>query len=157
MASLDDADADTFDPALADMQELATMLPLDPAALEWTRAPVDLSGVARYAILVRAPGDSERRSREDRHAAMGVESAASEWKRLKLATAEQWAERFAAVLADGRPRTLNALTVELADATADMAGDNAAAALWLLKERGKVEHTVEVPVLWRAIAVERAA
>ena len=133
------------------MAELYDAQPAPSTALEWTRALVDRTGPARYAILVRAPGDPERRSRENRHAALGRAAAGSEWKEMRKATAETWAERFAAVLADGRPRTLNALTVELADATADVAGDNAEAALWLLKERGQVEHTVEVPVLWRAI------
>ena len=30
-----------------------------------------------------------------------------------------------------------------------MVADNAEAALWLLKERGEVEHTIDAPVLWR--------
>lgn len=97
----------------------------------------------------RAPGDPERRSREARHDAMGVAAAASEWKRIRKATVEQWAERFLALLSDGRAVTLNALTVELADITADVVGDNAIAALWLLKDRGLVEHTIDAPVLWR--------
>ena len=58
---------------------------------EWTREPVDTSGLAAYAILVRAP------------------------------------------------------------ATADVAPDNAEAALWQLKEQGEVEHTIDVPVLWRLV------
>ena len=48
-------------------------------------------------------------------------------------------------------RTLNALTVEAADATADVAGPNAAAAPWALKSAGVVGHTVDVPVLWRLV------
>ena len=61
-----------------------------------------------------------------------------------------WAGRFCELLRGG-PRTLNALTVEAADATADVAGPNAAAALWALKSAGVVEHTVDVPVLWRLV------
>lgn len=125
-------------------------LPLDQR--EWTREPVDASGPAFYTIMIRAPGDPERRTREDRHAAMGRATASAEWKEIRRATVEQWADRFLALLGDGRAATLNALTVELADITADVVGDNAIDALWLLKERGLVEHTVDAPVLWRAVA-----
>jgi hypothetical protein len=117
---------------------------------EWTREPVDTSGLAAYAILVRAPGDPERRSREERHAAMGVAAAAGEWKQLAKVKVDQWAGRFTAILRDG-PRTFNALCVLAADATADVAPDNAEAALWALKAAGVVEHTIDVPVLWRLV------
>lgn len=124
-------------------------LPLDQR--EWTRDPVDASGPAFYTIMIRAPGDPERRTREARHEAMGVKAAAGEWKEIRKASVEVWAQRFAELLADGRAATLNALTVELADTTADVVGDNAIDALWLLKERDLVEHTVDAPVLWRRI------
>ena len=129
--------------------EVRRVAKLPTAERQWTREPVDLSGLAGYTILVRAPGDPERRSREARHAAMGVAASAVEWKSLAKVSVEAWAERFRALLADGRTRTYNALCVEAADATADVAPDNAEAALWLLKERGEVEHTIDAPVLWR--------
>ena len=122
---------------------------LPPEQRQWTREPVDTSGMAFYMIMERSPADPPRRSREARHAAMGRASASSEWKEIRKATVEQWAERFLALLSDGRAVTLNALTVELADITADVVGDNAIAALWLLKDRGLVEHTIDAPVLWR--------
>lgn len=75
-------------------------------------------------------------------------SAAGEWKGIRKDSVDVWAGRFCELLRGG-PRTLNALTVEAADATADMAGPNAAAALWSLKAAGVVEHTVDAPVLWR--------
>lgn len=129
--------------------EVRRVAKLPTTARQWTREPVDTSGLAGYVILVRAPGDPERRSREARHAAMGREAAGSEWKSLAKVGVEAWAERFRALLSDGRPRTYNALCVEAADATADVAPDNAEAALWLLKDRGLVEHTIDAPVLWR--------
>ena len=134
----------------ADECRRVAALPLDQR--EWTREPVDASGPAFYTIMIRAPGDPERRTREDRHAAMGVAAAAGEWKEIRKASVEVWAARFLAALAGGRVATLNALTVELADTTADVVGDNAIDALWMLKERGQVEHTVDAPVLWRAVA-----
>lgn len=126
-------------------------LPIDQR--EWTRDPVDATGIAAYSIMIRAPGDPERRSREARHEAMGVTAAAGEWKQIRKASVEVWAERFLAALAGGRAATLNALTVELADITADTVGDNAIAALWMLKDRGLVEHTIDTPVLWRRVEV----
>jgi hypothetical protein len=136
----------TVKPEMLDDEKVAA-LPHDQR--EWTREPVDTSGLAAYAILVRAPGDPERRSREERNEAMGREAAGTEWKQLAKVKVDKWAGRFRALLSDGRPRTYNALCVEAADATADVAPDNAEAALWLLKDRGLVEHTSDVPVLWR--------
>ena len=129
-----------------------SLLEAPAPARTWTREPVDLAGTARYMILARSPNDPERRSREDRHAAMGVAAAATEWKSLAKVSIEAWAERFMALLADGREATFNALCVELADVTADVAPDAAEFALWRLKAAGKVEHTIDAPVLWRAVA-----
>ena len=80
---------------------------------------------------------------------MGREAAGSEWKSLAKVGVEAWSERFRVLLADGKPRTYNALCVEAADATADVAPDNAEAALWSMKAAGEVEHTIDAPVLWR--------
>lgn len=151
---MDDADDTLFGDELVSGEatpgaDALEIVPLDQR--EWTREPVDTSGLAAYTILIRAPGDPERRSREERHAAMGVVAASAEWKQLRKASVETWVERFRALMADGVPRTYNAMTVELIDATADVAPDNAEAALWLLKERGEVEHTVDAPVLWRRV------
>lgn len=126
-----------------------TVAPL--AQREWTRDPVDTSGSAQFMIMIRAPGDPERRTREDRHKAMGVTAAASEWKKLRRATVATWCERFRELLADDVPRTLNAMAVVLVDQTADIVGDSAIAALWALKADGVVEHTVDAPVLWRLV------
>lgn len=122
-----------------------------PRDRTWTREPVDLAGTARYVIMIRAPGDPERRSREDRRAELG-DAASTAWKSLAKVSVEAWAERFMALLADGREATFNALCVELADVTADVAPDAAEFAMWRLKAAGKVEHTIDAPVLWRAVA-----
>ena len=145
----DDFDADGHLTPAPRPLAVAARAVLPPDQRQWTREPVDTSGEAFYVIMIRAPGDPDRRTREARHEAMGVAAAAGEWKQIRKATVEQWAEKFLALLGDGRAVTLNALTVELADITADVVGDNAIDALWLLKERGLVEHTVDAPVLWR--------
>jgi len=62
------------------------------------------------------------------------------------ATAEEWRTRIVAHLADGIPRTLNRIAVELVDATADVVGDTAEAGLWLAVERGEIWWTAEAPI-----------
>lgn len=106
----------------------------------------DRSGLAQYTVLIRAPGDPERRSRETRQAAMGHEGAAVEWRTWRKASAEEWRARIVAHLADGIPRTLNRIAVELVDATADVVGDTAEAGLWLAVERGEVWWTSTAPI-----------
>jgi hypothetical protein len=106
----------------------------------------DRSGMARYTVLIRAPWDPPRRPREVRQAAMGHEAAAVEWRTWRKASAEQWCERIVAHLADGEPRTLNRIAVELVDATADVVGATAQAGLWLAVERGLAWWTACAPV-----------
>lgn len=119
--------------------------PTDDAWSYYTGLP-DRSGLARYTVLIRAPGDPERRPREARQAAMGKEAAAVEWRAWRAASAEEWRARIVAHLADGNPRTFNRIAVELVDATADVVGDTAQAGLWLAVERGEVWWTSDAPV-----------
>ncbi len=106
----------------------------------------DISGLARYTVLIRAPGDPERRPRENRQAAMGHRAAAVEWRAWHKASAEEWRARIVAHLADGMPRTLNRIAVELVDATADVVGEAALAGLWLAVERGEIWWTADAPI-----------
>lgn len=120
-------------------------------AEEWTSEPVDRSGMAKYIVICRAPGDPERR---DRALSLGGKTDAftkiSELKALRKASVEEWRERIVAHLQDGTPRTFNRIGVELCDRTADMLlGSNAEKALWSTVEAGLVEHTMESPVLFR--------
>ena len=54
------------------------------------------------------------------------------------------------LLADGRPRTFNAIGVKLLDHTADtLFRSPYDQALWQLVEREAIEHTLDVPILFR--------
>ena len=102
---------------------------------------------APYTHLVRSTDDPDRSPREARK---GQEAA---W-RLKLGkkTQPQWRDRIVELLADGEARTFNRICVELGDVTADMgylmAPDEA---LWALVVEGAVKHTLETPVLFKAV------
>lgn len=102
-----------------------------------------------FLHIVRASGDPERRSREERQAIYG-EGSSTQWKTLRKQTPEQWAERIAGHLADGVPRTFNRIMVELADCTADVVfGDAPDRGLWLLVRQSRVMMTVRVPIYFR--------
>lgn len=115
----------------------------------WQTGPVDRSGASVYAHLVRAKDDPERSPR----AAMGTDGSdpKSTWlRRLKKDPARVWADRIAAHLADGVPRTFNRIAVELLDKTADTVFDSPFDhGLWLLVGEGRLAYTDETPVLFR--------
>lgn len=116
----------------------------------WTCAPVDRRGPSAYVHLIRAPGDPERRARAKSLGGPGNNDKASEGHWSKLPPAEECAEAITALLADDVPRTFNRIAVELWDKTADVAfGQGPDHGLWLLVERGDVEHTLTAPVLFR--------
>lgn len=94
-----------------------------------------------YLHLIRAKGDPERSPRGPGRALL--------WRNLDTRTPEAWAERIAAHLNDGVPRTFNRIMVELSDFTADVAfGTTADEGLWLAVERGHLALTHEAPVLF---------
>lgn len=117
-------------------------------AAEWTYCTglPDRSGASVYTVLIRAPWDPERRPREAVHAEMGNRAAALRWKNWRKVSAEEWCARIVEHLADGEPRTLNRMAVEMVDATADVVGDTAEAGLWLAVERGLVWWTPLAPI-----------
>jgi len=105
----------------------------------------DRSGAAKYLHLVRAPGDPERRPRPKG----GVADRAPH-RTLGRTSSARWEPVLLEALADGTPRTFNRLGVELFDLTADViAGTSVDRALWGLVTRGLVEHTMELPILFR--------
>ncbi len=114
--------------------------------LTWvTGGHADRSGEAKYLHLIRAPGDPERRPRPKG----GVADRAPH-RTLGRTSAAQWEPVLLEALADCVPRTFNRLGVELFDLTADVIfGTPVDRALWGLVTRGLVEHTMELPVLFR--------
>jgi hypothetical protein len=98
----------------------------------WTgsRPNFEHNPVSRYTIAIRSDVDPERSSREERRAklqAMGLstEELTNEVRRLAKADPEVWVKRITQVLNDGDPRTLNRISLELLDKTADITMDTA--------------------------------
>lgn len=109
----------------------------------------DRRGARRYTEMIRAPGDPERSSREARRAKHGRESTTL-WRKELKKHPSLWGPRILELLKDGRPRTLNAISVELVDYGADFtAGRALGEALWALVEAGAVEHTLKAPIRFR--------
>jgi hypothetical protein len=109
-----------------------------------TGGTVDRRELAGYLHLVRAPDDPERVRPKG-----GWDDKAPHRTLAKLPYAE-CERRLLAGLADGTPRTFNRLTMEVFNLTADVVFTTQVNdALWRLVGRGEIEHTTEVPILFR--------
>ena len=135
----------------AEPQQLvfAAMVPPPPAPappLDFVRGvAVDRSDIAGYLHLIRGEGDPERSPRP-----VGGRIDRAPHRTLADVSVEKCCEDIIGLLADGRPRTFNAIGVELLDHTADtLLGSPYDEALWQLVERGAIEHTLDVPILFR--------
>lgn len=125
---------------------------VDTVAPAWvTGAVVDRSGVGTYMHLVRSPEDPERA--DIRKLPPELRDRGAEWlKSLMKSTAASWEEPILLLLNDGVARTFNGIGVALLDKTADVLFESPPdAALWALVASGKVEHTMSVPVFFRAM------
>jgi len=113
----------------------------------WLRAVPDRSGAYDYLVLVRdSLRDPQRRLRGSEAGDVAPHRA------LKKTRPEEWAEKIVALLEDGKPRTFNAIAVELLDKTADVVGGTPVEkGLWLLVERGVLEYTPKAPIYFRRI------
>jgi hypothetical protein len=126
---------------LAGIEPLAT-----PEAREYVRGfPIDRSGVARYIHIIRGPADPERSPRPP-----GGRADRAPHLTLSEVPVETCRDEILGLLADGVPRTFNAIGVELRDHTADTLLDSPYDdALWDLVAAQALEHTLDVPILFR--------
>lgn len=117
---------------------------------QWLQGLPNRQGLAQYTHLIRSPLDPERSTREERRERYG-DGASTEWKRLTAkATVDAWMAAIVELLLDGAPRTFNAICVELADITADVAaGKSPDEALWSLVAWRAVQWTNRAPVRFR--------
>lgn len=128
----------------------------DAAGVEWSSGffpPEWREGMAVYMPMARAPGDPERSTRKAKHAAReaaGRHRLDYEWRALRKLPAEEWARLVLDHLGDGVARTANRIGVELCDHTADVMPSAFFRALFDLAEQGWLEHTMEIPIFWRA-------
>ena len=113
---------------------------------------VDRSGIAHYLHLVRDPNDPARSSRP-----VGGRADRAPHRTLAKLSVGAAGKEILRLLADGRPRTFNAIGVELLDHTADtLAGSPYDVALWRLVDERQLEQTLDAPVLFR-LPVDRPA
>lgn len=116
-------------------------------AATWTTGEsVDRSGAARYVHLMRSPDDPDKL---DAPRGGGKRDPIA-WRKCNRTTPAEWSRRIVELLADGRPRTFNAICLELVARTADVMFEQTLdRGLWLAVGRGDVEHTMEAPILFR--------
>ena len=124
---------------------------MGPDGTRWVSGQaVDRSGLAAYVHLVRAPDDPKRPPRPTAAERDAGRDQNREWRAIAKLPVPELAERIAADLADGEPRTFNRIAVEMFGKTADVLFDKAPDhALWTLVADGRVEHTVEAPIRFR--------
>lgn len=112
-----------------------------------TRQLPDRSGAFAYVIVIRHPKDPERSPRP-KH---GRQNRAPHLTIAKT-SAKVWAKKILELLADGKPRTFNAIGVTLIDKTADIIlGSNVELGLWSCVADGLVEYTMQAPVQFRIV------
>lgn len=115
---------------------------------EWWKRPPIRTGAGIFTVAIRAPDDPERKPRPKKMA--DDPSHSIRWKNINKVSAEEWSRAIVKHLSDGKTKTFNAISVELAGTTADIAvGKNLEAGLWLAVERGELEYTPQAPVLFR--------
>lgn len=117
--------------------------------VEWeTRAIPDRSGDYAFVEMVRADDDPERLPREQ-----AGEDNALRWKRtFKKSKPADWGPRVLELLADGTPRTMHRIGVELVDLDGSIvAGSPLGEAVWALVEAGALEFTMVAPIFFRRV------
>lgn len=108
--------------------------------------PVDRSGAHAYVALIKGPSDPERSGRP-----RGGRADRAPHRTNAATPAAEWAERIAAHMADGEARTFNRICVELLDQEASIChGGPVEEGLWALVGAGRLAHTMDAPVLFRA-------
>ncbi len=111
------------------------------------RAEID-HGRYQYTHMIRAPGDPERLSREERRRIHGP-GVVTKWRKMHKRPVAEFREEILAHMADGKERTFNRIAVELYDYTADVAGPAITKAIFDLVEERELEHTMGAPIYFR--------
>lgn len=134
-------------------QSLEPVTPATPLTVAhgWVTGHLpDRTGAHAYTVLIRAPGDPERTPREE-----GVRDRKADWRRaLMKQPIEEIEAAITAHTQDGAARTLNRLSIEMIDKTADIIHDTPFEwAVWSLVSKRVLEFTMTAPVLFRKTAV----
>ena len=106
---------------------------------------IDRSGINRYIHIIRGPHDPERSPRPK-----GGRKDRAPHRTFAKMSVDRATDLIVSLLNDRRPRTFNAMTVELFDLNADtLIGSPVDRALWRLVKASRLEHTMTAPVLFR--------
>jgi hypothetical protein len=125
----------------------------DLYAEEWITRFRRPEGIAAFTFIIRDPSDPERLERDERKAKYG-EDVITKWKSkygLQDKHVPEWRERILELLSDGIPRTFNRICLDASGCafTADVAMEKAPdKALWGLIAEGKLQCTVQAPILF---------
>lgn len=100
--------------------------------------------MSQYTIMIRGENDPKRRQR-------GREAGdVTPHRTLAKGKVEDFERAIAELLADGRERTFNAISIEVLDKPADVtSGSKFEDAIWNLVLRREVEFTTVAPILFR--------
>jgi hypothetical protein len=108
---------------------------------EWRTGHFDRNGIHRFIHLIRGPLDP---------VATRAKGGPLGWREILKLNFLELRDPILELLADGRARTFNEITVTLWDRTGDVAFDNPPdRALWSLIDDEQVEHTIEAPIYFR--------
>lgn len=115
----------------------------------WVTGQVpDLTGGQQYVAMIRDPDDPKRSRRRSRN----EHRDRAPHLTLKKTRPEDWHDAVAGLLKAEGPMTMNALGVLLIDKTADIVvGTPFEAGIWQLVAAGRVEFTMDAPVLFRRV------
>lgn len=121
-------------------------MPVVRKTVEWfTKCRPVVTETNKYTIMIRHPNDPERRPRP-----VGGQEDKTPHLTFRRMTEAQVARALLRHLADGVPRTLNRIGVELWDKTGDIVGGTIVEdVLWTLCEDGSVAFTMKAPILFK--------
>jgi hypothetical protein len=103
-----------------------------------------MDGLHRYTEMIWGPDDPERAPRPK-----GGQKDKAPHRTLSKTKASDWMPAIRKLLADGKPRTLNAIGVILIDKTASItSGSPFAQALWQLVQQGELAFGEPAPILF---------
>jgi hypothetical protein len=101
--------------------------------------------LSEYLIMIRSPDDPKRSGRPK-----GGRKDKTPHHTFKKMLNRDIGRAITALLADGKPRTLNGISVELWDQNASVTGGTKVeTVLWDLVQNMELEFTLESPVLFR--------
>ncbi len=110
----------------------------------WSCGPVEFRGMTRFTAAIQGPDDPERSDRSER------KGKTTAWKEVRKLPVEGFVTKVRALLADGKPRTLNHIAIVLLDEDGSMHLQGPLhKALWKLVADCELEFNDVAPIYFR--------